>query len=91
MSFLILRVPTTGNIPDSLRYLHKLTKVDLAHNMLEGSVPGGDARWINSMSIILLNNNKLSGELVARCQSKMIDYLKRQNKLKSDDTYIILD
>lgn len=51
----------TGNIPDSLRYLQKLTKVDLAHNLLEGSVPGGDARWISSMSLLLLNNNKLSG------------------------------
>eukprot|EP00903_Cladosiphon_okamuranus_P019522 g17953.t1 len=52
-----------GNIPDSLRYLRKLTKVDLAYNLLEGSVPGGDARWINSMSILLLNNNKLSGHI----------------------------
>lgn len=58
-----------GNIPETLRYLQKVTKVDLAHNLLEGSVPGGDARWINSMSILLLNNNKLSGTYTHRFPS----------------------
>ncbi|CAN0554112.1 unnamed protein product, partial [Ectocarpus sp. 12 AP-2014] len=53
----------SGNIPESLRYLQKLTKVDLAHNLLEGSVPGGDARWIGSMSVLLLQYNKLSGHI----------------------------
>ncbi len=53
---------TTGNFPESLRFCQKLTKVDIAYNLLEGSVPGGDARWINTMAILLLNNNKLSGE-----------------------------
>ena len=52
----------TGNFPESLRFCQKLTKVDLAHNLLEGGVPGGDARWINTMAVILLNNNKLSGK-----------------------------
>ena len=66
-------VHITGNIPDSLRYLQKLTKVDLAHNLLEGSVPGGDARWINSMSILLLNNNKLSGKAVDTIMAKYSD------------------
>lgn len=69
--------PSPGNIPESLRYLQKLTKIDLAHNMFEGSVPGGDARWTKSMSIILLNNCKLSGEgnalglISARCSIRI--------------------